>query len=317
MITHNPFTNFGSTANPGTATSLWYNMVTKISGQLVNHGDYLVFTAGTITFNNITSTPAVKNFPIPTGKIMADAGTIFPTTQYDAATNSWLTKVPLGYASTSDIFVSGAIINSSTGFAKKNNGNSVVKGIFYSNRTFKDQWSYAMAAYQPQFTYSKIGAPGAVISINGAYRAGTPTPILADLVNGASGGGGNNYTGSGSSFDNFTACIISLPIASRSNQAPVISDRSAGSYTQGDLQVAPNPSSNFVLVSFVPLNTGASTLTLTTMDGKKLVESNNGICQAGQKYVKRIDVSKLPGGVYLVQLRGVDKTTIKKIIVTR
>jgi hypothetical protein len=173
-----------------------------------------------------------------------------------------------------------------------------------------------MAAYQPQFTYSQIGAPGAVISINGAYRAGTPTPILGNLVNGASGGGGNNYTGSGSSFDNFTACIISLPIVSRSNPMSAISDLSAGSYTQGEIQVAPNPSSDFVTISFVPVNTGASTLTLTSMDGKKLMENNNGICTAGQKYMRRIDVSKLPGGVYLVQLRGVNSSTIKKIIVT-
>ncbi len=317
FVTHNPVTNFGSTANPNKATSLWFNLVTKVSGQLSKHGDFLVFNSGSITFNNITSSPLVKNFPIPTGKIMAVTGTPAPITSYDAATNTWITKVPPGYSSTSDIFVTGAIINSSNGFSKKNGANSVVKGAFYSNKTFKDQWGYAMAAYQPQFGYNKVSSPGSVISVNGVYRAGTPTEILQYLVNGASGGGGNNYTGSGSSFDNYTACI--QEVVSRSSLPISISgdDAVLPSYTIGEVQVAPNPSRDFVLLSFVPATTGNSVTSLATMDGKKVTEINNGICKAGNRYINRIDVSRLPAGVYLVQLRGSDKVSVKKIIVSR
>ena len=175
-----------------------------------------------------------------------------------------------------------------------------------------------MAAYQPQFFYSKVFKPGDVVSINGTYRAGTPINVLGSLVNGASGGGGNNYTGSSSSFDNFTACLVpntvsrtSIPISLSPQQ-----DESS-SYTKGAVEIAPNPSRDFVLLSFVPTTTGISTITLSDMDGKKVSEINNGVCKAGNKYVRRIDVSRFPAGVYLVQLRGVDKTTVKKIIVSR
>ena len=108
-----------------------------------------------------------------------------------------LPKCHWAYASTSDIFITGAIINSSNGFVKKNSqANSVVKGIFYSNKNFSDQWAYAMAAYQTQFAYGDIDDAGAVASINGTYRAGTPTTILTRIVSGGTGNGGNNYTGS-------------------------------------------------------------------------------------------------------------------------
>ena len=83
------------------------------------------------------------------------------------------------------------------------------------------------------------------------------------------------------------------------------------------MEIAPNPTRDFVLLSFVPTTTGISTITLSDMDGKKVSEINNGVCKAGNKYVRRIDVSRFPAGVYLVQLRGVDKTTVKKIIVSR
>jgi len=79
MVAPNTATNFGSTANPNTPTSLWLNLTTKVSGQLVANGDYLLFKAGTATFSNITSTPAVTNFPIPNGKIVADKCECFIT----------------------------------------------------------------------------------------------------------------------------------------------------------------------------------------------------------------------------------------------
>ena len=323
LITHDS-TNFVSTSNPGTPTSLWLNITVKISGQLVTNGDYLIFRAGGITFNSITSNPIVTDLTIPNGKIIADNSVSSPKTNYDAATNTWITKVPLGYSSTSDVFVTGAIINSSTGFAKKNgSANSVLTGIFYSNKFFSDKWAYAMGAYQPPFAYSAIAAPGAVASTNGTYRAGTPITEIAYIVGGGTGNGGSNYTGSPSNQNAFTACIPSSSSAVNRAITSTPSQEAVRSITQEDLfskekmDVYPNPATSNVVLSFVPANTGISKITLLTIDGKRVMEINNGISEAGKKYIKNIDVSKLVRGVYMIQLNTGDKTTIKKVIITR
>ena len=321
LITHDPM-NFVSTSNA--LTSLWMPITIKISGQLTANGDYIMFKAGTITFNNITSNPTVTNLPVPNGKIVAVTGRTSPLTHFDLLTNTWITEVPPGYASTSDIFITGAIINSSNGFVKKNNqANSVVKGIFYSNKNFSDQWAYSMAAYQPQFAYTDVDGAGEVTSINGTYRAGTPTTELTHIVSGGSGNGGNNYTGSSSNQNAFTACIptnpsavnrvitSSSPLQEAARQA--VQDLSSA----GKINVFPNPASAHITLSYIPTHTGNTKIVLFTIDGNKVSETDNGVWKAGKKYVTSMDVSKLVGGVYLIQLVSADKITMKKIIITR
>ena len=319
LLTRNPFTNFGSTSNPGTATSLWLNIEAKISGQLNANGKYLYYTGGSVSFSNITSTPTITNMPIPNGKIIADNFVTVPFSSFDASSNTWITKVPVGYSSTSDIFISGVIINSSKGFVKKNGANSIVKGIFYSNTAYNDQWTYGIAAYQPQFDYSSISGEGKVISINGTYKAGTPLPQIANLVNGASGGGGNNFTGSTSSYDNFTSCTAVSSFAAGKTAIAISGDKKdlESLSLESAVQVIPNPASNFINISFTSSSRGGSSIALYTIDGKKVFETQKVICEAGKKYQQKIDVSKLVSGVYIIQLRSTDKTTIKKIIISR
>ena len=302
LLTHSPFKNFGNTTQQ--PTSLWLNLTTKVSGQLVAEGDYLLFKSASVTFNSIASTPLVTNLAMPNGKIVATAAVTTPITNYDASINTWITKVPLGFASTSDIFVSGVIINSSNGFLKMNgNTSSVVKGMFYSNKVFTDQWGYGIAAYQPQFTYATIAGSGQVVSVNGNYRAGTPVPILSSLVQGASGGGGNNYTGSSSSFQNFTACIDpnSLP-SSRIMNSSLTLEADQPIPSGPEVTINPNPASGYITVSFIPLKSGASKIEIFTINGRKVLESNYGLCETGNKYIKQIDVNKLINGIYLVRV---------------
>jgi hypothetical protein len=321
LLTHSPAKNFGSTPAPQQPTSLWLNLTTKVSGQLKCKGDSLLFKSGSITLFNINSTPLIKDFAIPRGKIIADNVAV-PSTKFDSLHNIWITKVPVGFSSTSDIFIAGAIINSSTGFVKdSSNTYSIVKGEFYCNKNFKDQWGYGTAAYRPEFFYASIADSGVVTSINGTYRAGTPTSQLANLVQGGSGGGGNNYTGSTNSFDKFTACGNTTPPCTNSNVTRTVSslnhEEVQDTPSDGEVQIIPNPATNYVMLSFVPARTGNSEIILFNIDGKKVFETNNGICEAGIKYLKKIDVSKLISGVYVVQLRSKDKITNKKIIINR
>ncbi|MDB5275807.1 MAG: subtilase family protease [Ferruginibacter sp.] len=327
LLPSNTATNFGSTANPNTPTSLWLNLTTKVSGQLAVNGDYLTFRAGTIALNNINYT-LVGSQAIPNGKIIADNSVTAPVTNFDAGTNTWITRVPLGFASTSDIFITGAIINSSTGFAKKNNANTVVTGIMYSNKYFKDQWTYATAAYQlPKptnyFTYAQVGGAGQIVAINGTYRAGTPLPVIQYLVQGGSGGGGNNYTGSTASFNTFTACIpsdssaVNRLMTGVSQPVQVAHQEDIAPAKAGSLSIFPNPASADFTLVYVPAQTGNSSISILTADGKQVMEFNNGVWEAGKKYIKNIDVSRLVRGLYLVQLKTGNNTTVNKIIINR
>jgi hypothetical protein len=207
LIKHNPFTDFNATPKPPTASSLWLNIHTKLDNtDLVNNGNFLLYTGGMISLNGIASTPSVTGDAIPSGIIVADNTVSKPTTSYDMGSNTWTTRVPPGYSS-SDIFISGAIITSSTGFSITGSKSSIVTGMFFSNRpSFKQSWFYGIAAYQPPFSYSAIGSPGQVTSVGGGVQAGTPLPEKAFLVAGGSGGGGSNFTGSNSSNDNFMTC---------------------------------------------------------------------------------------------------------------
>jgi hypothetical protein len=331
ILTRKPFTNFGSTTQK--ETSLWVNVTTKVSRQLAN-GEKLLFTSGSITFNNITAyEPGTLNIPIttksiPDGVIIADASVGAPTTRYE--NNMWITRIPVPFSSTSDIFISGGIISSNKeGFKKQNGGNTVVQGKFYSSTCtpFTDQWTYAIAAYQPIFDYPVIAGEGLVTSINGTYRAGTPTPFVnapsnkTHLVNGGSGGGGNNYTGSTSSYETYTACAFN-PLPAGCSSAVT---RTSGLNQEEiqvvpsirEVQIMPNPVTNYIMLSFVPGRTGNSKLVLYTVDGRKAFETNFGNTEATVKYQKTVDVSKLVNGIYLLQLWNEGKVTTSKIMISR
>jgi len=323
LQTHSPFKNFGSTSQ--SPTSLWLNLTTKVSGQLANHGDYLLFKSASVTFNSILSDQPVVDRHIPDGKIIADSticSTCTPLTHYDG--NTWITRVPVNYASTSDIFVTGVIISSNTGFIKQNgNTSSVVKGAFYSNRAFSDQWTYGIAAYQPQFDYPAIAGEGQVVSINGnLYRAGTPLVggvPLQYLVQGASGGGGQNYTGSSSSFQAYTACLDlnPLPPGSRIINSSITMEAEQSPPIGPGVLINPNPATGYITVSFVPVRSGISKIEIFTINGKKVMEADWGICEAENKYIKQIDVNKLINGIYLVRVWNAGGVTNKKIVIAR
>ena len=204
IITHNAFTNFNSSNPSNVATTLWVNIHTKLTGQLSSNGDFLLFTSGNIQLTSITAT--WSSAVITDGKIIADNSVSVPTTSFDIPNNIWITKVPLGYSS-SDIFITGAAIISTTGYEVSSGKQSEISGNFYSNVTFSSSWFYGSAAYQPAFTLTDIAGAGIVSSIGDGIKAGTPTNQQAYLVPGGSGGGASNYTGSYSSVDDFTACL--------------------------------------------------------------------------------------------------------------
>ena len=210
-ITHNPFTDFNTTKPSGAAT-LWLHINTKLNGSLNTNGDCLLFTAGTLTLQGINA--SFTTAPIPNGKIVADNTVTTPVTTFDVTNNLWITKVPLGYSS-SDIFISGAAIPSSSGFTVTSGKQTIISGSFVSNKSYYSSWFYGLAAYQPTFTNANEAAPGSIASVGtNGRQAGTPFNQLGGLIPGGSGGGGSNFTGSNSSTDSYSACVNSALINS-------------------------------------------------------------------------------------------------------
>ncbi len=316
VLTHSKFSSFTSTS--AAPTSLWLNVEIKVSGQLRVDGDYIMFSGGKITFNNISSSTTVKDLPIKRGIIIAaDVGS--PTTYFDAAKDMFVTKVPRGFSSTSDIFISGGTVTSATGFTKQNNANTVLKGIFYSNKNFSDQWFYGLAAYQtgassPTYVLlSDLSPEGSVTTINGTEKSGTPLPWRSFLVPGGSGNGGSQYTGSNSANDNFTACNLNdrsvvLRTSSSLNTNPTTS-------LESDLTVYPNPSSSRATISFVTQRGGQASIVMYNVAGQKVMEIFKGNVLESIKYHANISTRSLPPGLYLIKLQENERSTIRKLVV--
>ena len=215
---HAVYTTFNSSSPATTATTLWVNVHTKLTGQLTSNGDFLLFNAGKITLVNVAASWSTAT--IPDGKIIADNTVSTPITYFDIPTSTWITKVPLNYSS-SDIFISGAAISSTNGYIASSGKSSQVTASFYSNKTFSSTWAYGLSAYQPTFTESDVAASGVVNAIANGTKAGTPTNQTGNLVSGGSGTGGTNYTGSYSSNDSYTACNYQTPPSISNNSSNI------------------------------------------------------------------------------------------------
>ena len=225
-----------------------------------------------------------------------------------------------------DVFISGAIINSSNGFVKGSSPKTILKGSFYSNKTFNHgEWSYALAAYQPKFYYAVISDAGKVLSINGSYKAGTPTPLLKYLVSGGTGTGGSNYTGTFSCSDDFVACAPSSYVntATIHENEQTLNGNSFNLDTEDEtgvryhLDAYPNPAAQYLVVSFVPGSSGASKVSLIGVNGNTVVTIFDGLAMDAKKYTSRIDISHLSSGVYFLNFENNGRRVVKKVVITR
>lgn len=210
---HSAYEGFILSANPGYASTLWFNLHTQLSAdQLAANGDYLLFSGGTLSFSGVGSS-IDSTVMLPDGEIIADNTVTTPSTSFNSTKNLWVTRVPLGYAS-SDVFVTGAAITSSSGFTLSGSTNStILAGSWSSDKAFVSEWWYGLACYQPTFTTASVGSVNADDGIPiGGHTSGTPNNQTGGLVSGGSGNGGSNYTGNFSTQDVFTACVVALPV---------------------------------------------------------------------------------------------------------
>jgi predicted esterase len=251
---HSPFNGFMLSANPGYASTLWFNLHTQLnSDQLTANGDYLLFSGGTLSFSGIVST-VDSTVALPSGEIMADNTVTIPSTSFNSTTNTWVTRVPLGYAS-NDVFVTGAAITSGDGFMLSGTSNAtMLSGNWSSDKAFVSEWWYGLACYQPTFSTAAVGSVNADDGVPiGGHSSGTPNNQTGGLVSGGSGNGGSNYTGDFSTMDVFTACVVTLPVP------PKV-----------ELTVYPNPYLNTVYFNITTSVSGTGSLEFYNLLGQEL-----------------------------------------------
>jgi hypothetical protein len=84
-----------------------------------------------------------------------------------------------------------------------------------------------------------------------------------------------------------------------------------------EVLINPNPATGYITVSFVPVRSANSKIEIFTINGRKVIETDWGICDAENRYIKQLDINKLPNGIYLVRVWNGGSVTNKKIVIAR
>ncbi|MDQ3277527.1 MAG: T9SS type A sorting domain-containing protein, partial [Bacteroidota bacterium] len=279
---------------------------------------------GRLVLENITYENSSSPIFVPRGVVIATKAVTAPESKFDAKRGAFVTYVPVGFSSTADIFITGVIINSKTGFKKDKNGGSVLSGIFRSNVAYNGQWNYAMAAYSATATsdyiqYQQLAGDKSIVAIsNSTYKAGTPMPWIGRITIGGTGNGGSNYTGSPSNYDNLSSCIITTPAKPTYFTAVEPTEKAVQAVllSGGDLQVYPNPARGNVTLAFLPKRTGNATVQVYNASGTRVLNVYRGTAEANRLFTRKIDTQQWAAGVYIIQVVMNDRVINRKLVIS-
>ncbi len=186
--------NFNGTAVPA-GDALWFSSVFKANG-LGKGPVTLSFVNQTISFvaNGVPVTVAVPNATVTFSPAATTAATTF-----DAATNSWLTTLPMQFSGNG--FLSGVAYMPPNGLPGGINPVTWQGQILSDTAGVGVNWQWATAVYKSfSADYNALNVKPVDDNQASAYRnsdhAGTPEAFTAYVTGGARGGGGSNFTGS-------------------------------------------------------------------------------------------------------------------------
>lgn len=198
---------FNSFAIPN-GDAIWFAAVLQLTGphpnatDLDTQGLHIHFVHQTLTFTEPSGATFVKYLPDSIAEFSKTATTA--RTVWGSINDTWVTTVPLNY--TGDVFLSGyAYYVGASGVP----GSTHVtwSGQFLSSEcAFQFNWKWGAAVYsafagtQHAPNYAGVGVKpvddNRLSSYANSDHAGTPESYKSDLAQGATGGGGSNYTGS-------------------------------------------------------------------------------------------------------------------------
>ena len=187
--------NFNGTSIPG-GDWIWFNSVVKPTSAIPSAGLLIraVGQAITLTLPN----GSTISLGVPDAKITYSPTATTGTTSFNGR---WLTTVPNSFGD--NVFLSGLAYHVPAGGLPGGIQSVTWSGLFSlnSNVTASFQWQWAAAVYS-NFTahYAQLKVKPLHSTSLDSYpngdQAGTPEAFTSDVVGGARGGGGSNFTGS-------------------------------------------------------------------------------------------------------------------------
>ena len=174
---------------------IWFNSVINCSG-ISSQECTLWFDTSSISFT-LGKTACVV--AAPAACIKFDPNCRTATTTFNAATNCWVTSVPVGY--TGNVFLTGTCYQVPAGFPTGLNPVTWTGCFRGDNGNCNAQWQWAAAVYtQCPSNLNQLGVKPCDSNSNTQYansdHAGTPENYKNCVTGGARGSGGSNWTGS-------------------------------------------------------------------------------------------------------------------------
>ena len=179
----------------GGGSYIWFSSVMKLNSPVPSSGLTVDFTGQTIESSAFSLIP-------PNSEVTFSWSASTATTVFDTANNMWVTTVPAGFGD--NTFLSGLA------YQVPNPGLSgeispVIWNVTVSgSASFSVQWQWAAAVYSSfSGDYNALGVKPLNSSTMDSYQngdpAGTPENFKSQVIPGATGNGGTNWTGSYSS----------------------------------------------------------------------------------------------------------------------
>jgi len=199
--------------NPAVITAgdtIWFDAGLKVGGLPPGATSAAIDVTGqTISF---TAGGQNYSYNLPDSEIDLSSSTTTASMSYDAVENEWDVDLPLNYGG--NAFMGGGMVPVTVNLPG-NISNVTWTGNFSGDTSgLNVNWQWGAAVYSSlgtdynQINVKPLDGPEPVTAYNNGDHAGTPEAFKSNVVNGATGNGGNNWTGNLSGGKGVTPTFI-------------------------------------------------------------------------------------------------------------
>ena len=306
--------NFNSTAIPA-GRYIWFN--SSFDPGSLGTGTSMVTMNITNTVITFTANSQQYILNVPDARIRFDALALTASTQF--VNGKWETVVPRSF--TSYIFMTGLSYQVPINFPGSISNVRWTTNVSIDRTNTSINWRWSAAVYTTFAGHSGINVKPVSGNTQNPYpnsdRAGTPENFKSNLVSGARGTGGTNYTGSHVNSGSITCSTIPTrptaePLITKQTIADKLGDLATDILPEVkdlDAQVMPNPSSTFFNLAIRGSNESPVTIKVMDIFGRVIERHDriaaNTVLKVGNKWTN--------GSYYVEVVQGNQRKIIKII----